>query len=429
MESVINKIKNEKYNVYKPTGVEWLGEIPEHWELLKAKRFHKILKEPNSRKKCDNVLSLTLRGVVNNDPDSPEGLVPKDYSTYQIFEKDNLVFKLIDLENVRTSRVGILHEKGIMSSAYIRLIVGEDNFPRFTFYYYYSLYINEVYNNIGTGVRSTLGPNELLNLPFVKPSIEEQIQIAAYLDLKTKLIEKAIGIKEKLIELIKERRQILIHNAVIRGLNPNVKLKDSGVKWLEKIPEHWEVLYNRRLFREKSRKINNSKELALSLSQVDGVIPSEDMKERSLSPSHLDNFKLCLSGDLVVNRFKGHLGVFFESQYRGIITFHYGVFEPAERVNSKYFELLFHTFNYKTIYAGASNGMSIGLQNLSNQNFYDVRSIVPPINEQNKIVKYCQKIDIKIDTAIESKKKEIEKLKEYKSTLINSAVTGKIKVS
>jgi len=110
-----------------------LGEIPEHWEVLTSKRFHQVKKQSNSKRECDNVLSLTLRGVVNNDPDSPEGMVPKDYGTYQIFDKNNLVFKLIDLENVKTSRVGIVHEKGIMSSAYIRLIVGNENFPKYTY--------------------------------------------------------------------------------------------------------------------------------------------------------------------------------------------------------------------------------------------------------------------------------------------------------
>ena len=126
--------KLPKYAAYKDSGVQWLGEIPEHWEILPSKRFHFVKKQLNSKRDCENVLSLTLRGVVNNNLDFPEGMVPKDYGTYQIFEKENLVFKLIDLENVKTSRVGIVHEMGIMSSAYIRLIVGAGNYPRYTYY-------------------------------------------------------------------------------------------------------------------------------------------------------------------------------------------------------------------------------------------------------------------------------------------------------
>ena len=111
----------QRYERYKHSSIPWVGELPQHWGEEKGKWLHCFRKDLNSRKQCDNVLSLTLRGVVNNDPDNPEGLVPKDYSTYQIFEKDDLVFKLIDLENFRTSRVGLVHERGIMSSAYLRV--------------------------------------------------------------------------------------------------------------------------------------------------------------------------------------------------------------------------------------------------------------------------------------------------------------------
>lgn len=111
MEITATKAIFQKYPAYKDSGEVWLGEVPKEWELLPAKRFHKVPKELNKNRLCDNVLSLTLRGVVNNDIDNPEGLVPKDYATYQIFKKDDLVFKLIDLENVRTSRVGLVHEK------------------------------------------------------------------------------------------------------------------------------------------------------------------------------------------------------------------------------------------------------------------------------------------------------------------------------
>ena len=181
--------------------------------------------------------------------------------------------------------------------------------------------------------------------------------------------------------------------------------KDSDIPGIGEIPEHWQVLYNRRLFREKSRKIDNPNEMPLSVSQIDGVIPSKDMKERSLRPAHYNNFKLCFPKDLIVNRFKGHLGTFFESKYRGIVTFHYGVFVPERNISTRYFELLFHTDAYKTIYAGASNGMTVGLQNLSNQNFYDVRSICPPVEEQKRIVEVLDRTTTEIDRAISQKQR------------------------
>ena len=273
-----------------------------------------------------------------------------------------------------------------------------------------------------------MAPKDINDFVIAYPSTEEQSRIALFLDQKTSEIDQAIVIKEQQISLLNERKQIVIQKAVIQGLDPNVPMKDSDIDGIGKIPKHWETFFNRRLFRENSRPVKGD-ELPLSLSQKDGVIPSFEMKEKSLSPAHRNNFKLCFPNDLVVNRFKGHLGVFFQSNYTGIVTFHYGVFEPAKNVYTKYFELLYHTEQYKTLYAGASNGMSIGLQNLSNLNFYRIKSIVPPLEEQKMICDYADKVEKEHSNLIQKLEIQIEKLKEYKTTLINDAVTGKIKVA
>jgi len=423
MGTVIDKTTVKKYPAYKDSGVEWIEDVPSHWEVKKFKRvFYEIKKRSNSELNCG---SISFGKVVYKDD---EKIPESTKRSYQVVLKGDYLVNPLNLNyDLISLRFALSDIDVVVSSGYI--VLGNSVKLDKTFYRYFLHRFDVAFMKLlGSGVRQTLNWNDIANCDLIFPPIAEQTAVAAFLDRKTNLIDQAIAIKQKQIELLKERRQILIHKAVTHGLNPNVKLKDSGVEWIGKIPEGWEVLYNRRLFREKGRKITNSDELPLSLSQVDGVIPSEAMKERSLSPSHRDNFKLCLPGDLVVNRFKGHLGVFFETSYRGIVTFHYGVFEPEKNVCSKYFELLFHTQTYKTIYAGKSNGMTIGLQNLSNQNFYDVQSLVPPLNEQRDIIENCKVISEKVEAAISCKEQEIEKLKEYKATLINSAVTGKIKV-
>jgi type I restriction enzyme S subunit len=428
METTLENIIMERYSSYKESGVEWLGGIPEHWKSLANKHIFTLKKNQVGKKSGNYVLlSLTLNGVIKRDMENPQGKFPAEFDTYQEVKKGDFIFCLFDVEETPRT-VGLSEFDGMITGAYT-VMEPNDNFNKgFLYHFYLNLDADKRMKPLYTGLRNTISKDNFFSFKTFVPPLLEQTRIATFLDKKTAQIDQAIAQKEGLIELLKERRQILIQRAVTRGLNPTVRMKDSGVEWIGMVPEHWEVLFNRRLFREKSRKITNPNELPLSLSQVDGVCPSVDMKERSLSPSHRDNFKLCLEGDLVVNRFKGHLGVFFQSKFRGIVTFHYGVFVPEKGVNSKFFELLFHTEAYKTIYAGASNGMSIGLQNLSNQNFYDVKSIVPPIKEQDIIVEYSDNIDIVIGRAISSKQAEIEKLKEYKATLINSAVTGKIKV-
>jgi type I restriction enzyme S subunit len=430
MDMTAEKIGFKKYPAYKESGVEWLGNVPAGWQIVPGLKILKERNEKNIGLKEKTVLSLSYGRVIVKDDDKLTGLVPESFETYQLAYPGDIIIRPTDLQNDKTSlRTGLVKDQGIITSAYVNLQIKELNSPSFYHYFLHAVDITKVLYGLGSGLRQNIDFRDFRRFSLVLPPFDEQTTIANFLDQKTAQINQAIAQKEKQIDLLKERRQILIHKAVTLGLNQDVPLKESGVEWIGEIPEHWEVLFNRRLFREKSRSFSSSSEQALSLSQVDGVIRSEEMKERSLSPSHRENFKLCLPGDLVVNRFKGHLGVFFKSNYRGIITFHYGVFEPKENVESKYFEYLFHINEYKAIYAGASNGMTIGLQNLSNQNFYQIKSIVPPISEQYQIVHYCDDLTSITDKAISCKQSEIEKLKEYKATLITSAVTGKIKVS
>jgi len=180
------------------------------------------------------------------------------------------------------------------------------------------------------------------------PPLPEQAAIVRFLDHADRRIRRYIRAKQKLIKLLEEQKQAIIYRAVTRGLDPNVRLKPSGVEWLGDVPEHWEVVLNQRIFKEKIRPHNDQPEIPLSLSQRDGLIATKEMKERSLQTSTYDNWKVTLPGDIVVNRFKAHLGVFFASKLRGIVSFHYGVFAPRRRMVPKYFEHLYHTEPYRT---------------------------------------------------------------------------------
>jgi len=190
-----------------------------NWEIAKGKRFFANVKIPNVNVIESNVLSLTLRGVVRNNMDKPEGLVPADYSTYQIFEKDDLVFKLIDLENIRTSRVGIVPERGIMSSAYIRLIPSKEIYPKYAYWWFYNLWCQNVFNALGDGVRANLSSDDLLELPFPKPPMDEQERIASELDSQIEEINNKINEQQEIARLMGELRAAVITE----------KFSDSGL--------------------------------------------------------------------------------------------------------------------------------------------------------------------------------------------------------
>lgn len=198
--------------------------------------------------------------------------------------------------------------------------------------------------------------------------------------------------------------------------------KDSGVQWLGEIPSHWKSILNGFIFREDVRTPKEG-DISLSLSQKDGLIPTDEMKESSLKTSSYDNWKRVLPNDLVLNRFKAHLGVMFASKYEGMVSFHYGVYKSILPTNPKYYEYLFHTPTYRFIYAEASKGMTVGLQNLSNAGFYNIKSTYPPLSEQHSIVTYLDDKCAKIDEWIEKKEKEVELLGEMKQRVIADAVT------
>ncbi len=283
---------------------------------------------------------------------------------------------------------------------------------------------------LGTGSAGFLRlyDDRFLETTVCLPSPDEQFPLLRFMEHASGRIRRYIRAKQRLIKLLEEQKQATILRAVTMGLDPSVRLKPSGVECLGDVPAHWDVVLNQRIFKENIRPHNGLPETPLSLSQRDGLIATTEMKERSLQTSTYDNWKLTVSGDLVVNRFKAHLGVFFASSLRGIVSFHYGVFEPRRELITEYFELLYHTAPYRTIYAGRSNGMTVGLQNLSNQNFYNVKSIVPPVGEQEAIVDYLARATDRVETAIQRARTEVALLRDYGTQLISDVVMGRLDV-
>lgn len=207
---------------FKDSGVEWLGEIPEGWKLVKGKKVISTSKEIVGDKEDQyNRLSLTMRGVLPKAKDGAKGLSPDSFSTYQILRKNELVFKMIDLENRKTSRVGLSSHEGLVSSAYIVAKVDKTFAEKFAYYYYYSLYLQGIYNFLGSGVRSTLNADDMRNIPVVYPEKYEQEKIVLFIDKETEKIDTVINEAKKSIALLKEKRQTLISNVVTGKIKVN----------------------------------------------------------------------------------------------------------------------------------------------------------------------------------------------------------------
>ena len=269
------------------------------------------------------------------------------------------------------------------------------------------------------------GDQAVLSIPL--PPLPEQRAIVRYLDHVDERIRGYVSAKERLIALLEEERQAVIHRAVTRGLDPNVHLKPSGVEWLGDVPAHWEVTRARFLFNEVDKRSTTGKETHLSMSQTLGLVPSHQVEQSLISSSYVGG-KLCEEGDLVLNRLKAHLGVFALAKQAGVISPDYSVFRKRGPVKVEYYEKVFRLPAMRTELRIRAKGIVEGFWRLYTDDLFDIRLPVPSFIEQSAIVEHLDKATADIDTTITRARRQIELLQEYRTRLIADVVTGKLDV-
>jgi len=428
------------YPAYKDTGIPWLGRIPAHWEIRRVKTLFNYRKELNNSGKETNILSLTLRGVVNNDPDNPEGLVPSDYSTYQIFEKNDLVFKLIDLENLRTSRVGLVHERGIMSPAYIRLTLIDKNLSiKYFFKQFYDLYLRAIYNYLGEGVRSTLAPTDLLNISILLPPPEEQRLIARYLDWADARIARLIAARERQVALLEEYKQALIHQAVtgqidVRTGKPYAEYKDSGVAWLGKVPKHWEVNRFKRIAKVSGKLVDPRLEeyctkILISPNHIERGGTGRLLKLETADGQGADSSKYEVkAGEIIYCKIRPYLRKAIIAPIDCLCSadMYPITIKNRNRLTSRFllFEMLSQPFTQYAI----DSSLRAAMPKINREALGEAPVWLPPISEQFAIVDHIEGEIATVNTVIDGIRQSIDLLKEYRTRLVADVVTGKVDV-
>lgn len=427
------EIKMSKYPSYKDAGVEWLGKIPEHWDVLPGLSFIFENKERNKGMIRNKILSLSYGNIRVKGEDELTGLVPESFETYQFVNKGDLIFRPTDLQNDTVSlRSSISEYDGIITNAYLNLRFKSKAHSKFFHYFFRAIDNNKVIYGLGSGLRQNISYLDFRRFQFPFPPLPEQTAIAHYLDEKTALIDKAIDIKQKQIALLKERRQVIIQHAVTRGLDPNVKLKDSGVEWIGEIPEEWEVKRNSLLFLEK--KLAGNESLPILSVSIHTAVSNEQLSDEENIRGQVRiedkaSYKMVKPGYIVYNMMRAWQGGIGCVEINGMVSPAYVVAEPNSSLNSKYFEFQYRTVIFIQQMDQNSRGITDFRKRLYWNEFKQLLTLVPPVNVQSEIVDFINSTTYKIATAISLKEKEIDKLKEYKATLINSAVTGKIKVT
>lgn len=415
----------------KNSGIEWIGEIPDSWKLVRFKDIC-VNKKEIAGESSENYerLALTLGGVIKRPKYDSDGLQPKEFDGYQIICENDFIFKMIDLQNISTSRVGLSPYCGLVSPAYIRFSSREEGqYNEYVYYFLMSMYYNCVYNNLGgNGVRSALNATDIGQLVIPFPAIEKQKKIVAFLENAFKKIDNLIEVQQAQIDKLKEYKQSVITEAVTKGLDLTAPMKDSGVEWIGKIPEDWETIRVKQLLNERIERSLTGQEEPLSMSQKVGLVPTRMLDSIPNMASSFIGAKLTYVDDLVFNKLKAHLGVFSVSKYDGLVSPDYAVYYSTGKINLKYLEYLFKTPQCILEFRKRSTGIAVGLTRLYTDGLFAIECPFPNHSSQMEIVAYLDDKCAKIDKLIELKQSKIEKLQEYKKSLIYEYVTGKKEV-
>jgi type I restriction enzyme S subunit len=418
-----------KYETYKDSGVEWLGEVPSHWDLNPGRVTLSLNKEKNAGNIENTVLSLSYGRLVVKPPEKLTGLVPESFEGYQIINPGDIIIRPTDLQNDWTSlRVGLASERGIITSAYLGLRHDDKVSSKYLYYLLHSYDLLKVYYGMGTGLRQNLDWRDFKYLILTFPPKPEQDRIVAFLDEKTAQINKLIAKKERQIELLEEQKTIRINQAVTRGLNPNVKLKPSGIEWIGDIPEHWEV---NRLFSVFNERVETGYgELPMLNITISRGVSVEDFKGDR--PKRLiedrNTYKRAAIGDIAYNMMRMWQGAVGDVQTEGLVSPAYVVARPIRPINSSYFSALFRGEVFQIETNKFSYGIVSDRNRLYWQGFKSISVPIPPLKEQDQIANGIMKLQKQIKSAQEALKAQIANFKTLRSTLIAHAVTGKIKV-
>lgn len=410
------------------------------WGKIPTKHRFQYCKDSNAGMKEKHRLALTMNGVIDRALDDAQGLQSLDYSVYQIFEKGDLVFKLIDLQNIRTSRVGLVPRRGIMSPAYIRLIPKNDEvLSDFYYWYFYAAYLGNIFNGLGGGIRQNLSQTELLEFPVPDIPVEDQASISSFLYRETARVDELIAKKKLFIKLLDEKRAATISHVVTKGLNEDADSQETAINWIGNIPASWTLTKLGYLGRCANGiniggdsfgtgypfvsygDVYNNRELPTN---IDGLVQSTKADRIAYSVK---------SGDVLFTRTSETIdeiafpSVCTETIQNAVFAGFLIRFRPFADVLVPRFSKF--AFQNKGLRAFFVKEMKLVTRaSLSQGLLRNMPVALPPIKQQEEIAEYLEEADAKFKTLITKTVRSIDLLKEKRTALITAAVTGKIDV-
>lgn len=416
----------------KDSGIEWVGSIPAHWRIHPVYYYFGEGKNKNRLGQENNLLSLSYGKIVRKDINSSDGLLPESFNTYNIVEADDIIIRPTDLQNDKRSlRTGLVHERGIITSAYICLRPIKKIDSRFFNYQLHAYDVIKVFYNMGNGVRQGLNFSEFSRLLVFEPPINEQKKIADYLDFKCAEIDALTSDIQAQIDALEQYKRSVITEAVTKGLSPDTKMKDSGVEWLRSIPAHWAVDNPKYHFVQRKERAKSGM-VQLTASQKYGVVTQEEYMKLTGArivtvQKDFDILKLVCAGDFIIHMrsFQGGLEY---SEKTGSISSAYVMLIPQKTIlEPRYYKWFFKSDIYIDALSSTTNLVRDG-QAMRWANFIQLPILLPPAEEQRAIANYLDVKCAEINAVVATKKEQLSTLEAYKKSLIYEYVTGKKEV-
>ena len=397
---------------YKDSGIEWIGRIPETWKSSQLSVLFSEHSNKNVGMQETNLLSLSYGKIIRKNINENGGLLPESFEGYNIIDKGDIVFRLTDLQNDKRSlRTGICQERGIITSAYVTVRIRDNkHLPSYFHYLLHSCDECKVFYGLGAGVRQGMNYQDLKKLGIIIPSIAEQQRISDFLDEKCGEMDSLIGLQEQMIEKLKAYKQSVITEAVTKGLNPNAKLVPSGIDWIGEIPDGWKVCRIKDMVNLQSG--TNLTTMDISDNGTYPVYGGNGLR------GYIKDFSN--DGDYILIGRQGALcGNINYASGKFWATEHAVVCYPKRKFPRTWFGELLRAMNL------GQYSLSAAQPGLAVERIKNLKMPLPSDEEQYAIATYLDDKCSEIDSLIAVKQQKIEKLKDYKKSVIYEAVTGK----
>lgn len=422
------------YGEYKGSDIPWVGSVPTHWQVRPLLGVATERSEPNTGMRENNLLSLSYGRIVRKDIDANDGLLPESFETYQIVQRGDIVLRLTDLQNDKRSlRSAQVLERGIITSAYLALAPTAAS-SAFLAYLLRAYDLSKVFYSMGGGLRQSMKFDDLKRMPIAIPPEPEQTTIAAFLDRETAKIDALITEQEKLIALLAEKRQATISHAVTKGLNPKAAMKDSGVAWLGDVPAHWAVSALSYLASIETGATPDRGEP----NYWGGSIPWLKTGEVNWAPIREAEEFITEAGIENSAAKVSKPGTLLMAMYgQGVTRGRVALLEIEAAYNQACAAILFGSrvaprfgrYFFMAAYDHVRDaGNETSQMNLSAGLIAKIRLPVPPLHEQEAVVRFLDSETEKLDLLEMDAERTIGLLKERRSALIAAAVTGQIDV-